>query len=141
MNEAGRSAAGRAVAPEWAAALEGERPVPVHRDYSPRNWLCDAVSGQWSGAIDFEHSRWDVRAVDMQRGWDREWQERPDLKAAFFDGYQDGPPSERLTAQVRVLRLANSIGGIRWSIEHGDKKFELENRANLARLRDKAKTR
>jgi len=49
---------------ELLPSLEGETAVAIHRDYTPRNWLCDEA-GHLTGIIDFEHSRWDVRAADL----------------------------------------------------------------------------
>lgn len=116
------------------AAFAGEKAVPCHRDYTPRNWLVTQNDGIWRGVIDFEHTRWDVRARDLCRWWDREFLERPDLVRAFFAGYAGGPPNEGLTAQIWVMRLANALNGIGWSVEHDDQPFLSLNRAALARL-------
>jgi Ser/Thr protein kinase RdoA (MazF antagonist) len=115
-------------------AFAGEKAVPCHRDYTPRNWLVTQNDGIWRGAIDFEHTRWDVRARDLCRWWDREFLNRPDLVRAFFAGYNGGPLDERLTTQIRVMRLANALNGVGWSVEHDDVAFLELNRAALARL-------
>ena len=59
--------------------------VPCHRDWQPRNWLVDDAGEPW--AIDFEHARVGPWFEDVGRLWWREWQGRPDLAEAFFDGY------------------------------------------------------
>jgi Ser/Thr protein kinase RdoA (MazF antagonist) len=47
-------------------SLIGKTPHTVHRDYSPRNWMCDS-KGNLTSVFDFEHARWDVRAADLNR--------------------------------------------------------------------------
>lgn len=121
----------RAVAPEWTAAMQDELPVPCHRDYTPRNWIAAPETGAFVGVIDFEHTRWDVRANDMSRPWTREFLEQPDLADAFFDGYRGGPPDARLWAQIRAVRLLGCIGTTVWGLEHGDEKYSEEGRAGL----------
>jgi hypothetical protein len=58
--------------------------VPCHRDYTPRNWL---VRDGVQYVIDFEHARLDVWLADLARLHLGIWPDRPDLKAAFLDGY------------------------------------------------------
>lgn len=130
----------RAKAGACAAVFAGEQAVPCHRDYSPRNWLVTPGDGVWRGAIDWEHARWDVRARDLSRWWDREFLDRPDLARAFFDGYGSGPPTGRLHAQIQAMRLANALGGIGWSVEHNDAAFLALNRAMLTRLHQETNT-
>lgn len=123
----------RRAASERTAAFAGENPVAAHRDYSPRNWIMTPDDGIWRGAIDFEHSRWDVRASDFSRWWDRDFLERPDLAEAFFAGY-GGWPDARLMAQIFVTRLFNAVCGIVWAENHADAPFSALNRAALHRL-------
>ena len=124
----------RAKTAACAPAFAGEKAVPCHRDYSPRNWLVTARDGVWRGVIDFEHARWDVRARDLNRWWDHEFLEQPERARAFFAGYQGGPPADRLRVQIQAMRLINALGGIGWSLEHDDAPFLARNRATLARL-------
>lgn len=93
---------------EWLPSLEGEGSYAIHRDFSPRNWMA-APDGALCAVIDFEHARWDVRAADLNRWWDREFLVNPRLRDAFFEGY--GKPDAKLSAQIELLRLQNAVGG------------------------------
>lgn len=118
---------------EWAAALEGEVPRAIHRDYSPRNWM-SLRDGQLTGVIDFEHARWDVRAADLNRWWDTDFVTSPHLAAYFFDGYQGAMPDQKLWAQIQALRLLGAAGGVVWATKVGDAPFAQTNREALHRL-------
>src|SRR5215472_13698089 len=69
---------------EPLSGLPGLGRVPCHRDYTPRNWL---VKDGVQYVIDFEHARLDVWLADLARLHPGIWPDRPDLKAAFLDGY------------------------------------------------------
>lgn len=117
---------------ERIPAFAGERPVPCHYDYCPPNWLVD-VRGALTGIIDFEFSRWDVRAADFARlpGW--EWMTRPDLSDAFFAGYdRAATPHER--TQLHVARVQYALGAIVWGCEHEYFGFAAEGRQALRHL-------
>lgn len=58
--------------------------VPCHLDYMPRNLLW---TGERLHVIDYEHARYDLAARDLVRLHRRVFSRRPDLKAAFCDGY------------------------------------------------------
>lgn len=116
---------------EWLPSLEGEGSYAIHRDFSPRNWMV-ASSGELSAVIDFEHARWDVRAADLNRWWDREFLINPRLRHAFFEGY--GEPDARLSAQIALLRLHNAVGGYVWATKVRDEEFAGLNRQALERL-------
>jgi Phosphotransferase enzyme family len=58
--------------------------VPCHHDYTPRNWL---VSREALYVIDFEWSGLDAWLADVARLDLGVWVGRPDLRAAFLDGY------------------------------------------------------
>lgn len=120
-------------ADDWCAALQGESPRAIHRDYSPRNWMTDS-SGTLHGVIDFEHARWDVRAADLNRWWDIDFVEKPHLAPAFFDGYLGGMPDSRLSAQIRALRLLGAAAGIVWATQVSDLPYVQTNRNALHRL-------
>jgi len=60
--------------------------VPCHLDYTPRNLLLGGTDRQVA-VIDFEHARYDLAARDLVRLATRTWPARPDLEAAFLDGY------------------------------------------------------
>jgi Ser/Thr protein kinase RdoA (MazF antagonist) len=99
-------------------ALAGLAPIPAvpcHLDYTPRNLLISPTGAV--AVIDYEHTRYDLAARDLVRLDTRTWTHRPDLKAAFLDGY--GPLSDTdrhvithcshldtLTAEIRAIGRA-----------------------------------
>lgn len=119
------------LAPAWSIALKGTVPTAVHRDSSPRNWLV-LPSGELSGVIDFEHSRWDVAGADLNRWWDDEFIQRDDLRDAFFEAY--GPPDERMRAEIQTMRLLHNFGSYVWASMHGLHDFAARTRAGLHRM-------
>jgi Ser/Thr protein kinase RdoA (MazF antagonist) len=65
--------------------------VPCHRDYTPRNWLVD---GERLYVLDFEFARPDVWVSDLARLDSGAWRGRPELRAAFLEGYGRVPDAE-----------------------------------------------
>lgn len=132
-----------AAAHELAAAFSGEAPVACHRDYNPYNWLVapvsgaavsgGAVGGAWSGVIDFEFARRDVRLAEFARYPDWEWEQRPELPLALLEGYGRslGP---REQAQLWVARAQYAVAAVTWGAEHAFHGFEAEGHASLACL-------
>ena len=113
-------------------ALEGERPVPCHRDYCAANWLV-SEAGIWTGVIDFEFAYWDVRVADFSRDPDWAWIRRPDLFNAFFEGYGRAlTPSE--SQQLLVAHAEYALGAILWGRDNAFYGFEREGRESLAHL-------
>lgn len=92
------------------SVFAGERPVPCHRDFHPVNWLAKS-DGTWTGVIDFEFSRWDVRANDFARYPDWEWELRPELVDALLEGY-GRPLTEAEKQQILVLRVSYAVTAI-----------------------------
>jgi Ser/Thr protein kinase RdoA (MazF antagonist) len=102
-------------------ALAGLAPIPAvpcHLDYTPRNLLVSPTGAVT--VIDYEHTRYDLAARDLVRLDARTWTNRPDLEAAFLDGY--GPLSDTdrqvithcshldtLTAAVRAVGRAPGV--------------------------------
>ena len=90
-------------------AFADERPIPCHRDYCPANWLVDDA-GRWVGVIDFEFSRWDVRAFDFVRHPDWDYIERPRRVEALLAGYgrafSEAEERQRLVAHVHYALTA-----------------------------------
>jgi aminoglycoside phosphotransferase (APT) family kinase protein len=97
-------------------AFAGEPPMPCHRDYCPANWLV-TDEGAWSGVIDFEFSRWDVRAADFTRYPRWEWLERPEMVDAFFEGYGRTFTAEEIH-QRSACHALYAIGAIVWGMEN-----------------------
>ena len=129
-------------------AWEGLAIVPVHCDFSPRNWLTlegtapegtapegTAPEGTAPlGVIDWERSRPGYYVEDFQRMIQDHWVIEPHLRAAFFTGY-GREPSELEWLQANQVVLINAVGGVPWSISHGDLEFEQRNRAVIESLK------
>lgn len=62
-----------------------DKKVPCHGDYKWHNWLVDSVNTL--RVIDFGESRWAIAAFDFSKLFVGVWWRRPDLAAAFFEGY------------------------------------------------------
>ncbi len=114
-------------------AWEGLAIVPTHCDFSPRNWLaCDGKA--LLGIIDWERSRPGYYVEDFQRMTQDHWVREPQLRDAFFTGY-GREPSELERYQANQVVLINAVGGVTWSISHGDSEFEQLNRVVIERLK------
>lgn len=116
---------------EWLPALAGETARAVHRDFTPRNWICER-DGALTGIIDFEHARWDVRASEMSRWWDWDFLRTPELIDVFFEAY--GSMDDRLRAQVQAMRLLQAATGVVWAVQVKDFPFAQHNRDTLQRM-------
>lgn len=67
-------------------AWEGLEIVPLHCEFSPRNWLM--FEGKTLlGIIDWERSRHGYYVEDFQRMVQDHWVLEPQLRDAFFSGY------------------------------------------------------
>jgi aminoglycoside phosphotransferase len=117
---------------ELIPAFEGERPTPCHRDYCAANWLVSPEGG-WTGVIDFEFSYWDVRVADFSRDPDWAWVRRPDLEAAFFEGY-GRPFTSQERQQLHVARAEYALSAILWGRDSAFYGFEREGREALVKL-------
>lgn len=113
----------------------GQRRVPCHRDFQPRNWLVDSTAGSSPTVrfIDFEHAGLDTRWVDFLKLWDGPWLEHPDRERAFFRGYGSELDTEDRT-RLTQLALLHGVATTAWGREHGDSVYEAHGRAILARL-------
>lgn len=119
---------------ELIPAFAGERPTACHRDYCSANWLV-TDAGDWSGVIDFEFAYWDVRAADVSRYPEWEWIGRPELAAAFDEGYATVRAPVDATQRL-VARALYALSAVVWGRESGYRGFEREGRAALQWLRD-----
>lgn len=92
--------------------------VPTHGDWQPRNWLMDAGTVKM---IDF--GRYDHRpaASDFARLAVQQWKGRPELEAAFLDGYGEDPRTPELWP---LFQLREAIGTAAWAFQVGDRDFE-----------------
>ena len=121
-----------AAARSLTSAFADERPVPCHRDYGPANWLV-TEEGVWSGVIDFEFARWDVRMADFTRYPNWEWIDRPDLIEAFCAGYgRVFSPAEE--SQRLVCHILYALAAVVWGQESAYFGFAAEGRRALSLL-------
>ena len=100
--------------------------VPTHGDWQPRNWLLhdDRVK-----VIDFGRFDHRPRSSDLTRLARQQWRDRPDLEAAFFDGYGSDPRAE---PGWTMLLLMEAIGTAAWAFQVGDQAFEAQGHRMLA---------
>jgi aminoglycoside phosphotransferase len=100
--------------------------VPTHGDWHPRNWLID--NGRVK-AIDF--GRFDQRPAisDFCRLSAQQWRGRPDLKAAFFDGYGHAVAHSGLWP---IFQMREAIGTAAWAHKVGDVPFEEQGHRMIA---------
>lgn len=118
------------------ACMAGEvKPVPCHRDFSPRNWLIDrSRSGIKFGVIDWERTGQDIWLQDFQRMVYDHWHHRPQLREAFFNGYGH-EPTESEQLQLDVICLVGAIASISWANTHNDINFANISRKVIDRIR------
>lgn len=106
--------------------------VSCHGDWQPRNWLIDD-----SGAVstfDFERVQAEWWCHDLQRMWWREWNGRPDLAEAHFEGYGQTPTDDEM-AMLMATSAAGHITQIVWAAKHGDRDFAEAGRRHLRAMR------
>jgi len=108
--------------------------VPCHRDYTPRNWLVDVHTSSQLFVIDFEHARPDLWLADLEKLWSTLWPLRPDLEAAFWEGYERTLTGEEQGLLARTAALG-AFTTVVWAREHGDRAFEAHGWRLLRRLR------
>lgn len=102
--------------------------VPTHGDLSPRNWVVH------EGVVSFiDLGRADLRpaASDLFRLQDRAWRGRPDLEAAFFEGYGADPRRVWWWPSFLVSEL---VGTAAWAHQVGDEAFEAEGLRGLGEI-------
>ena len=92
--------------------------VPTHGDWQTRNWLVDHGTIR---VIDLGRAEWRPALTDFARLSRREWEGRPDLEAAFLEGYGYDP---RDAAAWRATLLREAIGTAVWAHLVGDLPFE-----------------
>jgi Ser/Thr protein kinase RdoA (MazF antagonist) len=94
---------------------------PIHNDNQPRNWLIDSVGTV--RIIDFGKAKRDVQLRDFERMQHEEWQGRPDLREAFFDGYGRAL-SDSEQRMLSCIGAVAAVTTILWARAHGDESFE-----------------
>ncbi|MFC8291131.1 phosphotransferase [Streptomyces sp. NPDC057242] len=100
-----------------------------HLDYQPRNWLL----GDTFGLCDFEHMRRDARIRDFARLEFRRWQAAPNLRIAFFAGYEQplNGTEQRLLESFGAIEAVTAL--VRGH-EQDDLALSTHGRTVLARL-------
>lgn len=93
--------------------------VPTHGDWQPRNWIIDDAGVV--RVIDLGRADRRPALTDFARLARQEWENRPDLEAAFLDGYGADP---REAGAWRRTLLREAIGTACWAYLVGDEPFE-----------------
>lgn len=112
-----------------AAAFDGGRRVPCHRDFSPRNWM---IRDGRFGLIDFEHAGPDIRWTDLVRLAEDAWR-HPGTRRAFVGAYGrrwSGQDAVRFAGLVWLHALSTWV----WAVRHGDGGYAAQAQALYARL-------
>ncbi len=104
--------------------------VPCHGDYTPRNWL--AADGTVR-VIDFEWARLNAPQADLARLHLGVWHGRPDLRAAFMDGYGH-QLDDTGSAALRGCSAVLAVWLVVKAHQSGQPSFEDACRAALGRL-------
>ncbi|GLY16489.1 hypothetical protein Kisp01_35040 [Kineosporia sp. NBRC 101677] len=92
--------------------------VPTHGDWQPRNWL---VHEGVVSVIDFGRAAVRPAVTDFARLVAQQWRGRPDLEAAFFEGYGERPGDVGAWQRDRVRE---AISTAVWARQVGDEEFE-----------------
>ncbi len=126
---------------DWAEAIltapdawDGLDIVPMHGDYSPRNWIIKGGDPTLK-VIDWERSRPGYWVEDIQRMTHDHWLGRAHLRDAFFEGY-GRTPTDAEWRHANQITLVNAVGGVGWAISHGDEWFAEHNRRTIERLKE-----
>ncbi len=100
--------------------------VPTHGDWQPRNWL---MNGSELRVIDFGRFEFRPAISDFCRLAVQQWRTRPELEAAFFEGYGSDPRESRLW-NITLLREAVATAALTFQV--GDHEFEKQGHRMLA---------
>lgn len=106
--------------------------VWAHRDWGPRNWI---VNGDLVYAVDFEHARRESWVADLVRLWWGEWVGRPDLQAAFLEGYGHCPSPGDME-RLSVISVVTHISTIVWALNEGAVDVGTKARRSLETMRN-----
>lgn len=103
--------------------------TPTHGDLQPRNWLVDRGRVAF---IDLGRAGWRPPTTDLARLAAQQWRGRPELEAAFLEGYGADP---RPVWWPLVL-LTEAIGTAVWAHQVGDERFEAQGHRMLREALD-----
>jgi Ser/Thr protein kinase RdoA (MazF antagonist) len=107
--------------------------VPTHGDAQLRNWLWDQATRQLA-MIDFERAETGPAVRDLVRLEYGPWDQRPDLRASFLDGYGRALTHAEKEALPRLAAL-DALSGLQWGTANGDREVADRARRTFARLR------
>lgn len=100
--------------------------VPTHGDWQPRNWLMNRAELR---VIDVGRFEFRPAISDFCRLAVQQWRTRPEMEAAFFEGYGSDPRESRLW-NITLLREAVTTAA--WAFQVGDREFEKQGHRMLA---------
>ncbi|WP_345673556.1 phosphotransferase [Yinghuangia aomiensis] len=107
--------------------------VPTHGDFQPRNWLYNNDSRV--RVIDFERAEPGASVRDFRLLVNGPWQERPDLREAFFDGYGRSLTTDEEIALAGWVVL-DALDSAHWGAKDNDAEVLARGLAGLAQLRN-----
>jgi thiamine kinase-like enzyme len=110
--------------------------VPTHGDAQLRNWLWNRAARQLA-MIDFERAETGPAVRDLVRLEYGAWDQRPDLRAAFLDGYGRTLTHAEEQALPRLAAL-DALSGLQWGTANGDREVTGRARRTFARLRNRS---
>ena len=102
--------------------------VPTHGDWQPRNWLVHEGEVR---VIDFGRAALRPAMTDFARVDAQDFRGRPDLEAAFLDGYGADP---REPEAWRRTSVREAIGTAVWAHQVGDESFEAQGHRMIAEV-------
>ncbi|MFE2695164.1 phosphotransferase [Streptomyces mirabilis] len=103
----------------------------VHGDFQERNWLFDTGPGSLA-VVGLERARPHAVVFDIVRLACGPWVGRPDLRAAFFEGY-GRELAHKEERSLRCLAALDAVSAISWGVPHHDPETVARGRATLAR--------
>ncbi|WP_147474122.1 MULTISPECIES: hypothetical protein [Streptomyces] len=83
--------------------------------------------------VDLERARPHAVVFDIVRLACGPWVGRPDLRAAFFEGY-GRELTDKVERSLRCLAALDAVSAISWGVPHHDPEIVARGRATLARL-------
>jgi Ser/Thr protein kinase RdoA (MazF antagonist) len=106
--------------------------VPTHGDVQLRNTLWNPDTGTL-GLIDYERAEYQPACHDLIRLEYGPWEDRPDLKTAFFTGF--GTPLAPLeTDHIHAIAALDALSGIAYAASTGDEELLARGQHTLERL-------
>lgn len=115
-------------------SLADQVPVPVNRNYSPRDWLVDE-EGRLSGVIDFEKTYWGLSLDTFGTLWDQYFPLYDGAEEAFFAGYGYNPLDTKPT-QTRVIMIKVAIENICYGTSQGREEYIQRGKRLLVRVEE-----